>query len=110
MRQYDVERRLKDPIGSLLRGANKRAKLKGIEFSITKEDLGVHPIWCPVLGIELQYSQIGRQQANSASLDRYDNTKGYIPGNVNIISLRANELKRDGSLQEFQKIVDYLKK
>lgn len=108
MREYDIQRRLKDPVGSLLRGAKKRANLKKIEFSITKEDLGPLPEYCPVLKIKLQYSQIGRQQPDSASLDRYDNSKGYIKGNVNIISLRANELKRDGTHDEFLKLTKYM--
>jgi hypothetical protein len=108
MQEYDTRRRLEDPVGSLLRGAKKRAKIKGIEFDISKEDLGLFPVVCPVLGVELQYSQIGRQQPNSASLDRFDNSKGYIKGNVRIISLRANELKRDGTLEEFLHIVRYL--
>lgn len=45
----------------------------------------------------------------SASLDRFDNTKGYIRSNVKIISNRANELKSDGTLEEFIRLVEYLK-
>ncbi len=110
MREYDTQRRLKDPVGSLLRGAKKRAKIKGVKFNISKEDLEPFPEYCPVLEYcKLQYSQVGRQQPNSASLDRFDNNLGYVKGNVRIISLRANELKRDGTIEEFKRIVSYMK-
>lgn len=108
MKQYDQERRLKDPVGSLIRGAQKRAKLKGIDFNLTKADLQPYPTVCPVFGIPLQYKTVGRQVFNSASLDRFDNTLGYVKGNVRIISLRANELKRDGKLEEFKAIIKYM--
>ncbi len=52
---------------------------------------------------------IGKPKANSPTIDRVDNTKGYIPGNVAVISYRANCLKRDSSLDELIKLVDYVK-
>lgn len=45
---------------------------------------------------------IGKQHAASPSLDRIIPTLGYVPGNVWVISHRANELKRDATLQEIQ--------
>ncbi len=76
------------------------------EFSIVFDDI----IWnkiCPILGIPLDYFAEVRAE-NSVSFDRLDPLKGYIPGNVNIISWRANRIKNDGVLEEFKKIVDYL--
>jgi hypothetical protein len=68
------------------------------------------PEFCPVFGCKLIYGAVGggRGWPNSASLDRIDNTKGYIPGNVAIISLRANCIKRDASLEELKQIVSYV--
>ena len=45
----------------------------------------------------------GIQTFNSPSIDRIDSTKGYVKGNVKIISLRANMMKNVANLQELQK-------
>lgn len=84
------------------------AKSRGLEFNLTIEDV-TFPKVCPVLGIELTYRVSGKRQFDTPSLDRIDNTKGYIKGNVAIISWKANSLKRDGSLTDFESIVRYIK-
>lgn len=94
--------------GYMLSHAKFRAKSKGIEFSLTKEDIEI-PKYCPVLGIELIVSK-GKATHNSPSLDRIDNTKGYIPGNVIVVSYRANTLKNDASLDEMRALVNYYSK
>lgn len=43
------------------------------------------------------------------SLDRIDIHKGYIPGNIAIISYRANNIKNDGTWEKHQKIADFIK-
>lgn len=44
------------------------------------------------------------------SLDRIDSSKGYISGNVKVISKRANAIKNDATLEELLLIVEYVKK
>lgn len=63
---------------------------------------------CPILGMELNYYAESRQE-NSPSFDRIDNTKGYVPGNVQIISWRANRIKNNGTSDEHFQIAKYLK-
>jgi hypothetical protein len=60
------------------------------------------PDICPMLGVPLIYKLYSNGKADGcqASLDRIDSTKGYVKGNVQIISLRANILKRDATLEE----------
>lgn len=89
----------------LLGGAKNRAKQKGLDFNITVSDLHL-PDVCPILGIPLVTTNI-KPTDNSPSIDRIDNTKGYIQGNVHIISYRANSLKRDASMHELNLIVKY---
>lgn len=79
----------------LLRNARSRSKLNDIEFNITLEDICI-PTHCPYLGIELTSSNPkGSSRRNSASLDRIDPTKGYIKGNIQVISHLANTMKND---------------
>jgi len=85
----------------------RRASQNGIPFDLTEDCLVLPPI-CPVLGIPIKQGLIGTHP-NSAQVDRFDNSKGYVKGNVRIISGRANYLKRDATLQELEAIVSYMK-
>jgi hypothetical protein len=62
---------------------------------------------CPLLGIELTYKSCGNNRTpdNYATLDRIDSTKGYVPGNVQILSFRANTLKGDATLEELKLVI-----
>lgn len=95
----------------ILPGLRYRAKKTGMDFFITAADIPLPDI-CPVLGIPLSLvaCRTGNFQPpdNSPSVDRIDNTKGYIPGNVAVISWRANKLKNDASLAEVSAIVRYM--
>ena len=95
--------KLRDPRISILHGLKARAKKKGILFDLTKEDI-VIPSNCPVLGIPLQIAE-KLHTDNSPSVDRIDATKGYVKGNIAIISWRANRIKCDGTLAELEQIV-----
>lgn len=96
-----------NPILYLLQIARERARRKGLEFTITPADLG-KPDVCPLLGLTLIYSGRGRKP-NAASLDRVDSSKGYVPGNVWIVSKRANMIKNQASLADLERIVQGLK-
>lgn len=83
----------------LWRAAQARARAKNQEFTISLSDI-VIPDVCPILGIPINRDERGRMQPNSPSLDRIDNSKGYMPGNVWVISWKANRIKCDASLEE----------
>ncbi len=88
-----------------------RAKQRGLEFSITAEDIPL-PDVCPVFGIPLIISS-GRDafaKPNSPSVDRWDNSKGYVPGNVVVISTRANLLKKDATVEEMRLLLAYMER
>ncbi len=92
----------------MLNAARKRAKDKGLEFSITLEDI-VIPEKCPILGLFLEVSK-GKPSDNSPSLDRINPDKGYVPGNVGVISYRANSLKFAYPVEVFENLVAWMKK
>ena len=76
--------------------AKRRANKKNIEFNISSEDITI-PEYCPVLPwIKIQ-SFSGDA---SPSIDRIDSYKGYIKGNVQIISWRANQIKSNSTSLE----------
>lgn len=89
-----------------LRAAKSRAKKAGILFSIVASDLS-WPETCPVLGIKIDYAVRGHANGNSPSVDRTNPRLGYVPGNVVVMSQRANFLKRDASLEELRKLGAY---
>lgn len=95
-----------------IKAAKQRAKKNGVPWTLWDEDIEI-PDTCPVLGIPLK-SQIGTglKRGNwnldsSPSLDRVDNSLGYVPGNVIVISNRANRLKSNASIEELRKIVEF---
>lgn len=86
----------------LLASARARAKLNGIEFNLVESDLQI-PETCPLLGVTLAPGT-NENHDNAPSLDRIDPTKGYLPGNVQVISHMANRAKSnlsDAQLRTF---------
>lgn len=91
----------------MLINAKQRAKRFGLECTLTLADIKI-PETCPVLGIPLIIGLTMRGD-NSPSLDRFDNSKGYTPDNVRIISFRANIIKRDATLAEIERVAAYMR-
>ena len=97
----------KNPEKSLLQTARVRARRKGLSFEIDISDV-VIPTICPCLGIQLVWKNDTLKQGsdpNHPTIDRIDPTKGYVKGNVWVISWRANRLKSDATLQELRQLV-----
>ncbi len=101
---YDYAR--KHPLRNLVDRAKYRAVQKGMEFDITEKDLE-QPKFCPVLGLELEYHSKGKRTPNTASLDRLDSSKGYVKGNVIVMSWRANLLKNNATQEELVKLAKW---
>ena len=96
-----------------------RARKNGMEFKLTEEYL--KSIWtstCPVFEIPLfvanSEDNIKRSEErygacdNSPSVDRIDSSKGYIIGNVRIISQLANQIKNCGTADQHEAIARYM--
>lgn len=95
----------------MLGQARIRATRKNMEFNITLDDI-IIPTLCPILKIPLVRDNTKRFW-DSPSLDRVDNSKGYIKGNVRVISFLANHLKGLASVKQLEtfskNILPYLK-
>ena len=80
-----------------------RAKMRDILFTITEDDIYI-PDKCPVESCErlLVMKNDGKTGSSPASpsIDRYDPSLGYIPGNVWVICNECNTRKRDMSGEE----------
>jgi hypothetical protein len=62
---------------------------------------------CPLLNIKLDYENCTSKHMpdNYATLDRINPKLGYVPGNVQIISYKANRIKNSATLKEMKLIV-----
>ena len=86
--------------------ARFRAGLAGLPFTITLADIKI-PDRCPVLGIILHKTKRSESRDSAPTLDRIENEKGYIPGNVAVISSRANRIKNNSTPQELAAVLRY---
>lgn len=95
--EYHRSYRERNPEQMLLSSARNRAKKKNLPFDLKVEDI-VIPEFCPILGIKLTRN-LGKHGGSdsSASLDRIVPSKGYVKGNVRVISLLANNMKSNAS-------------
>lgn len=105
---YEKSRKVKfteNPRHYLWYVARTRARKYGVEFSIKEEDI-VIPEYCPILDTKL--TKGNGYLPNAMSLDRVDNDKGYIPGNVRVISRRANLMKSSLTIDILEKLIKYI--
>jgi hypothetical protein len=86
--------------------SRNRAKAQGIEFTLSLEDVVV-PELCPVLGIPLVIAT-GCAKDGSPSLDRIDPARGYVQGNVKVISHKANTIKSNATADEIRAVLAYV--
>lgn len=100
--------RIKNIETSLLRNCKTRAKQKNLEFDLQKEDI-VIPEYCPILLTKLECGT-KENYTNSPSVDRIDNTKGYIKGNVQVISTKANKIKNEATIAELILLSEWINK
>jgi hypothetical protein len=105
--QYHKTRLALDPRIELLYAAKKRAKEEGLTFDLVIEDI-VIPETCPVLGIEL-FKGTRQNRDHSPSVDRFLPVLGYTKNNIRVISWRANDLKKNATVEELTKVLAYMK-
>lgn len=98
----------RNPVKKVLAQVKSGAKTRGIPFALTEADLVA--VWtetCPVFGFPIHANE--RRSDNSLSVDRIDNSAGYVPGNICVMSWRANKVKSDASAEELEKVAQYMR-
>lgn len=86
-----------------------KAKKLGIPFDIEPEDIRA-PEFCPVLGIKLGRGREHQQLGTSPSVDRLEPSKGYVKGNVIVVSYRVNRIKNDATVGELVAVARFYEK
>lgn len=74
--------------------AKKRAQKYNHEFTISLIDI-VIPKECPVFNQPFVFNT-----PYAMSLDRINSSKGYIPGNIQVISRKANVMKNNATQEQ----------
>lgn len=89
----------------MVQNARTRARRDGLPCTITEEDIEM-PSHCPVLGRCLVLYE-GRQggRDDSPSLDKIVPSMGYVPGNILVVSQKANRLKNQLSIEQLAAFV-----
>lgn len=105
---YYERKKFHFPFRNYLASLKGRASKSNIPFDLTVED--IKQIWtptCPALGISLLWDH-DPEDDSSCELDRIVPERGYVKGNVQWISRRANRIKNDSSIEELEKVLQYL--
>lgn len=85
----------------LVQSARNRAKKYSLPFDITHEDVVV-PEFCPYLGIKL----VPFSEWSSPSLDKIIPELGYVKGNIQVISTKANTMKNNATQDELVRFAE----
>lgn len=84
----------------------RNAKKRNIIFDIT-----IEYAWdifekqnkkCSLSGVDLTFWKSAHIRQATASLDRIDNTKGYIKGNIHWVHKKINQIKMDMNTEDFK--------
>ena len=95
--RYYNKRKVDDPALFMWKQAKHRAKYdySGMDFSIEVGDI-ILPEVCPYLGVGF----IPLDKDYGYSLDRIDSSKGYVKGNIQVISRLANLMKNNATKEQ----------
>lgn len=82
------------------------AKSRGLDFDLQTQDI-VIPDFCPVTLRPFDWEV--KMGPDRPSVDRIDTSKGYVKGNVRVISQKANACKSDLTIEEVERLLAYMK-
>lgn len=107
---YSQDSHHKNRVAAAVRAARRRALEKGLPVDIDAEyaqSLFPADGLCPALGIQMSWGS-AEGRSTSPSLDRIVPSKGYVRGNVQWISHKANSIKSDATPEEVGRVAQFL--
>jgi hypothetical protein len=104
------ERYIKDSVPQLLSNSKIRAKEMNVPFNLTTEylrEILPKDMICPIFKVKMTRSKTSgrkgyRRDKHAPSIDRIFSEKGYVKGNVIIVSDIANRIKTDSTMKELE--------
>lgn len=95
---------------STLCSVRRRAKLRGIPYDLTAKYMAsITPTHCPVLGIPLMRSTTNGATQASPSIDRIIPDRGYVQGNVIVVSMLANTIRSTATPEQIIQVGEFYK-
>lgn len=88
--------------------AAQRARERGLPLTITPADIHI-PEVCPVFGVPL-ITDASKASWWSASLDRIVPELGYVVGNIQVLSHKANTIKSNSTIEELRTVLEFLER
>lgn len=105
----DVSKIKNRPFNKICYNIHNRCLSKGLECNLTPQYLrSIFTGICPVYGNEIYLGEAKGRRA-TAQLDRLVPELGYMEGNVQFISAKANRRKQDSSIEDLEKLIAYMK-
>jgi hypothetical protein len=100
LKRHKIAHWNRDPRELILQRAKIRARIEHLPFNLVKEDI-ILPKICPVFGFKLIRNRGAKTAAyNSYSIDKIVPSLGYIKGNIQILSYKANVMKHNATQKE----------
>ena len=108
-KRYQQDYRDRNRFAIRMRSCRARSKEKDLPFNLTEDYLkeiwsGYCPVFNTALNLDAKKGVLGHAQ-----LDRIVPSLGYVEGNVVWLSERANRIKDDATLEDLERLVEWLK-
>ena len=108
-----MKRYRKNPYHQLFHNFKKRSSLAKVPFQLTKDDLKDllenSSDRCPVFGFKYIKNTDKNHRDYAPSLDRINPKKGYTKENVIVVSMLANRIKTDATIDQIGKVYQFYK-
>ena len=108
-----MKRYRKNPYHQLFHNFKKRASFAKVPFELSKENMieifDNGGDTCPVFGFKYIKDADKNNRDYAPSLDRIDPKKGYTKENTIVVSMLANRIKTDATIDQIGKVYQFYK-